>query len=197
MALASGHLVTQRVLSRYTPFGHSGAMGSHSLEKQFRRAAGGFAESIPVRLPLASNSHMHRLEAALAWLALDTDPRWLSLATQIVELALTRWMSPPTGPISEHFDTAWRPLHARGRSIEPGHQFEWASCCALHPIAAHAPDARSAATDRAQRGAGVDRQRRVVMNRCFADCRHEDPEARLWPQTERIKASFSRRDVAR
>jgi len=85
MALASGHLVTQRVLSRYTPFGHSGAMGSHSLEKQFRRAAGGFAESIPVRLPLASNSHMHRLEAALAWLALDTDPRWLSLATQIVD----------------------------------------------------------------------------------------------------------------
>lgn len=29
----------------------------------------------------------------------------------------------------------------------------------------------------------------VVMNSCFVDDRHEDAEARLWPQTERIKAS--------
>lgn len=29
----------------------------------------------------------------------------------------------------------------------------------------------------------------VVMNSCFVDDRHEDAEARLWPQTQRIKAS--------
>jgi mannose-6-phosphate isomerase len=36
---------------------------------------------------------------------------------------------------------------------------------------------------------GIDPQRRVVMNSCFADGRNDDTEARLWPQTERIKAS--------
>jgi mannose/cellobiose epimerase-like protein (N-acyl-D-glucosamine 2-epimerase family) len=161
------------------------------LQKQFRHAGGGFDESLPARLPLASNSHMHLLEAALAWLALDADPRWLSLATQIVELALTRWMSPLTGLISEHFDAAWQPLHTRGWSIEPGHQFEWAQLL-LH-FAAHSRDSRlipaALRLIELAEARGVDPQRHVVMNSCFADGRREDPEARLWPQTERIKAS--------
>lgn len=168
------------------------ACALHSgLQQQFRRTAGGFDESLPARLPLASNSHMHLLEAALAWLELDTDSRWLNLATQIVELALTRWMSPPTGLISEHFDLAWRPLHAQGWSIEPGHQFEWASL--LLRFASHSRDTRlipaALRLIELSETRGVDPQRRVVMNRCFADGRHEDAGARLWPQTERIKAS--------
>lgn len=168
------------------------AYALHSgLQKQFRRATGGFDESVPARLPLASNSHMHLLEAALAWLALDTDPRWLSLATQIVELALTRWISSPTGVISECFDVAWRPLHTQGWIIEPGHQFEWASL--LLRFTSHSRDTRLIPAalrliELSERW-GVDPQRRVVINRCFADGRHEDAEARLWPQTERIKAS--------
>ncbi len=36
---------------------------------------------------------------------------------------------------------------------------------------------------------GVDAQRGVVMNSCFVHGRRRDAEARLWPQTERIKAS--------
>ncbi len=60
------------------------------LEKHFRRAGGGFEESIPARLPLTSNSHMHLLEAALAWRAADTGARWPALATEIIQLAQTR-----------------------------------------------------------------------------------------------------------
>ena len=161
------------------------------LQQQFLRPEGGFEESLPARLPLASNSHMHLLEAALEWADLDADPRWLALATQIVELALTRWMSSPAGLVSEHFDVNWKALPRYGWTIEPGHQFEWASL--LLRFAAHDRNARLRPAalrliDFSERW-GVDPQRRVVMDRCFADGQREHAEARLWPQTERIKAS--------
>jgi mannose-6-phosphate isomerase len=161
------------------------------LQKHFRRAGGGFEESVPARLPLSSNSHMHLLEAALAWVALDADPCWLSLATQIVELALTRWMSSPTAVIGEQFDADWRPLHAQGGIVEPGHQFEWASLLLHFAFPRGDTHVIAAALRLIEFGEtwGVDPQRRVVMNSCFADGRRKDTEARLWPQTERIKAS--------
>jgi mannose-6-phosphate isomerase len=161
------------------------------LQKHFQRADGGFEDSVPARLPLSSNSHMHLLEAALAWLALDTDARWLTLATQISELATRRWMSSLPGVVSEHFDAAWEPLRAQERIIEPGHQFEWASL--LLRFASHRRERRltTAALRLIELSEtwGVDAERRVVMNSCFADGRRNDAEARLWPQTERIKAS--------
>ena len=161
------------------------------LQQKFRRTSGGFEESVPAKLPLLSNSHMHLLEAALAWLDLDADPRWLTLATQIVELALTRFINPRTGAIGEYFTSDWQPLDTHDEIVEPGHQFEWASL--LFKFARHSIDARLAPA--ALRliafgeSRGVDRQRRVVINRCFADGRPGDSDARLWPQTERIRAS--------
>ena len=57
----------------------------------------GFEESNPRILPLLSNSHMHLFEACLAWMDLDHDTRWQTLASQIVELSLTRFVDPKTG----------------------------------------------------------------------------------------------------
>jgi mannose-6-phosphate isomerase len=160
-----------------------------SLARHLRRAGGGFEESIPARIPLTSNSHMHLLEAAHAWVSLDPDTRWLTLATQLIELVETRMMSPPSGVVSERFDGAWEPLRAEGWSLEPGHQFEWASLL-LH-FSCHRPEVTQAALRLIEFGEsyGIDPQRRVVMNSCFVNGRRHDDEARLWPQTERIKAS--------
>jgi mannose-6-phosphate isomerase len=134
---------------------------------------------------------MHLLEAALAWREVDADPSWLTLATEIVELALDRWIDPPSGAIGEYFGIDWQPAQAQGIIVEPGHQFEWAALL-LH-FARHSTDTRltSAALRLIEFGEtwGVDLQRRVVMNSCRVDGRREDAEARLWPQTERIKAS--------
>lgn len=161
------------------------------LQQTFRRPSGGFEESIPAKLPLLSNSRMHLLEAALAWLELDADPRWLTLATQIVELALTRCIDTRTGAIGEYFTSDWQPFDTHAEIVEPGHQFEWASL--LLKFARHSSDARlaPAALRLIEFGEsrGVDRQRRVVINSCFADGRPDDADARLWPQTERIRAS--------
>jgi mannose-6-phosphate isomerase len=161
------------------------------IRTQLGRTAGGFEESMPSRLPLSANSHMHLLEAALAWLEVDTHPCWLALATEIVELALEHWIDPSSGAIGEYFGSDWQPVHAQGGIVEPGHQFEWGSLL-LH-FARHRADARltPAALRLMEFGEtwGVDPQRRAVMNSCWMDGRREDAEARLWPQTERIKAA--------
>ena len=181
--------------SAYSFFGEqrwrSEAYALHAcIRKHLARGAGGFEESVPSKLPLTSNSHMHLLEAALAWHDVDADPRWLTLATQIVDLALERWIDPHSGAIGEYFGSDWRPAHTQ-RIVEPGHQFEWATL--FLQLSEHNADTRlrPAALRLIEFGEtwGVDPQRRAVMNSCFVDGRRADAEARLWPQTERIKAA--------
>ena len=161
------------------------------LQKQLRRATGGFEESISSRRPLSSNSHMHLLEAALAWIELDRHPCWLALATGIVDLALATWIDPLSGTIGEHFGIDGQPADPLAGIVEPGHQFEWAAL--LLQFSDHRADTRltPAALRLIEFGEtwGVDPRRRAVMNQCWVDGRPEDAEARLWPQTERIKAS--------
>jgi hypothetical protein len=129
------------------------------------------------------------LEAALAWRAADTDARWAALATDIVQLAETRLLNSPGGVIGEHFDGAWEPLRMQGWIVEPGHQFEWASL--FLGFAPDRPELKTAALRLIEFSEdwGVDAQREVAINSCFVHGRRRDAEARLWPQTERIKAS--------
>jgi mannose/cellobiose epimerase-like protein (N-acyl-D-glucosamine 2-epimerase family) len=161
------------------------------------REVGGFEETEQLMPPLTSNSHMHLLEASMAWFELDADARWLALAAHIVELALTRWIDARTGAIREFFGADWRPLAEKGRIIEPGHQFEWAWL--LLRFAGHKADARlaPAALRLVEFGEtfGIDRRRRVAINVCLDDGQPFDVGARLWPQTERIKAACAAGEV--
>ncbi len=163
-----------------------------SMYMHLRNAAGGFKESPDRDLLLTSNSHMHLFEATLAWMALDHDPRWRSLAEQLVQLALTRFVDPATAQIREFFTADWAPAAGdMGRVVEPGHQFEWAWL--LLRWHAFAPDARAASTALALIDAaesrGVDPRREVAMNSLLDDGSIRDGRARLWPQAERLKAA--------
>lgn len=156
----------------------------------------GFEESRPQILPLLSNSHMHLLEASLEWMDLDHEPLWATLAAEIVELALTRFIDPSTGFVLEFFDDEWRPSAGpEGRVVEPGHQYEWAwlllRWAARNPETASAMKARQAAVKLVTLAEqhGLDRERGVVVNTLLRDKTVRDPQARLWPQTERIKAA--------
>lgn len=166
------------------------------LRAQLKNPRAGFEESAPPIVPLLSNSHMHLFETSLEWMDLDHDPRWAALADEIVQLALGSFIDPATGFILEFFDRDWRVVAGpEGQVVEPGHQYEWAWL--LLRWAARAQDATTA--DKARQAAtklvtlteqhGLDRDRGVAVNSLLTDKTVRDPQARLWPQTERIKAA--------
>ncbi|HEY5810243.1 MAG TPA: AGE family epimerase/isomerase [Povalibacter sp.] len=151
-----------------------------------------FEESTPRLLPLLSNSHMHLFEACLAWMDLDHDPRWQQLGTEIVQLALTRFIDPATGFLREFFDEQWLPVAGiEGRIVEPGHQFEWAWLLLRWTERANDAAARDVALRLIELGEqhGVDPRRGVAITSLLSDYSVRDPVARLWPQTERLKAA--------
>lgn len=167
---------------------------------QLQHLVTGFEESNPRTLPLGSNAHMHLLEACLAWMDLDHDARWQATAHEIVELALARFIDPVTGLLREFFDGDWQPVAGdEGRIVEPGHQFEWGWLLLRWVERTGETHAREPALRMIQFGEslGVDEHRGVAVTSLLSDGSVRDPLARLWPQTERIKAACIAAEVTR
>lgn len=163
-----------------------------ALIAERKHPVAGFHQSNPPTAPLQSNPHMHMLEAMLAWTAIDDDPAWRALADEIAELALSKFIQPESGQLREFFDLNWGPAPGvEGRICEPGHQFEWGWLLMRWAKMAGRPDATTAALrmiDDAE-ARGVDLARGVAVNALLDDFSIHDNGARLWPQTERIKAA--------
>jgi len=162
------------------------------LSAQLVNPAGGFVESIDSTQPLSANSHMHLLEACLEWADLDSGGDWARLAMHVVELALSRAIDPRTGALGELFDRNWNPAQdGEGSRVEPGHQFEWAwlllRCRRLTADERLAVAALRLVEIGETRG--VDPRRGVAVAALRGDLEVHEPKARLWPQTERIKAA--------
>lgn len=162
----------------------------------------GFEEDTPPSLPLKANPHMHLLEAALAWgvacPGLEGQP-WHELADQMAGLAVDRLIDPETGAVREYFDHDWRVLpQGDSLQIEPGHQFEWGWLLTRWGLARGDNRALAAGRRLVDLGEarGVDSNRGVAFGGLDANLEPSDTVARLWPQTERIKAWVQRRDLA-
>ena len=109
----------------------------------------------------------------------------------MAELALGRFIDPETGVLREFFDADWGALEGEAGLVEPGHQFEWAWL--LQRWGAMRSDARGPSTARRLYAVGlrgVDPAREVAMNALWDDLSVRDGMARLWPQTERLKAAL-------
>ena len=152
----------------------------------------GFHQTNPPTAPLQSNPHMHLFEAMLAWTAIDEDPVWRALADEIAQLALDKFIHAESGQIREFFDLDWNPAPGvDGRICEPGHQFEWGWLLLRWGQLAERADATLAALRMidAAEAHGTDPARGVAINALLDDFSVHDASARLWPQTERIKAA--------
>lgn len=158
-----------------------------------RHPAGGFLEIAPHTYQ--ANAHMHLLEAALAWVEAGGGPEWEALAAEIVALALKGFIDGEGGYLREFFTADWTPAAGDdGRFIEPGHQFEWAWLMARWAKRGH-PEAATAARRLFDAGVrGFDARRGVMINALWDDFTIRDASARLWPQTEYLKAAVILRE---
>jgi mannose-1-phosphate guanylyltransferase/mannose-6-phosphate isomerase len=173
------------------------ALAEHVLRtllKDHKHPVGGFVEAEMHGTRLQSNPHMHLLEASLAWLSLGGNCEdWRHLADGIVELCSEYFIDPGLGAVREFFADDGSPAEGPpGKLLEPGHQFEW---CWLLTQAAHLldnGDARETALRLYRVGAeyGVDVSRGVAMDELSDDLSVRSARARLWPQTERLKAAL-------
>jgi mannose/cellobiose epimerase-like protein (N-acyl-D-glucosamine 2-epimerase family) len=137
-----------------------------------------------------SNPHMHLLEAYLAWAEIGRDAGWAAGVKDIVNIALTRFIRKDSGAIGESYLATWQPDPGiAGRLIEPGHQFEWAWLL-LRSEHRHSGDVRAAALNLISVGEEYGVHEGVAVNALYDDFSVRDGDARLWPQTERLKAAL-------
>jgi mannose/cellobiose epimerase-like protein (N-acyl-D-glucosamine 2-epimerase family) len=182
--------------SAHRAFGHEAGWDRRaaalrtSLERNYAHPLGGFFQQRDGRSVQCANPHMHLLESALAWSALDADPAWRRMAGGIVTLCLEKMIEPATGALREFFAADWAPAPGlTGRICEPGHQYEWAFL--LDRWASLAGCQKNDAAPRLVAFAdrhGLDPRRGVAINAVLVDGTVHDPVARLWAQAERIRA---------
>ncbi|MFI4935371.1 MAG: AGE family epimerase/isomerase [Caulobacterales bacterium] len=178
---------------------HKAAFGGAELEAEavalrerladFAHPLGGFAEAPGLAAPLFANPNMHLFESCLAWAEISDDPAWRSLADALGEFALTHLIDRQTGALGEVFGADWTAAtRAEDRIVWPGHLFEWAWL--MMRWRPGDPDCLAATRKLVAIGErrGVDPVRNVAIFALRADLDPLDRGARLWAQTERIKA---------
>jgi mannose/cellobiose epimerase-like protein (N-acyl-D-glucosamine 2-epimerase family) len=131
---------------------------------------------------------MHLFESALAWREISNNPQWRTLTDELGALALAHFVDPVSGAVRETYDEAWSPVPGiDGRRVEPGHQFEWAWL-----LLRWHPENDSPARRAALRMIDIAEQHGIrdglVIEALLDDFSVHDANARLWPQTERLKA---------
>lgn len=170
-----------------------------AIRSGWSHASRGFEEAVPRKLPLRANPHMHLFEAALEWLSVeggDAEP-WLSLADELGELCLDRFIDPAIGALHEFYGGDWKFADGDlGRIVEPGHQFEWAWLLVRWGTLRDRPDALEAAKRMAVLAERKGVVANVAINELWDDLTVKDGAALLWPQTERIKAWVALAQIA-
>ena len=163
-----------------------------ALEENWRLPHGGYYEGeIAVCPPYRQNPHMHLLECFIALHAASGERRWRRTAEHIAGLCARSFVhSRGSGALLEYFDVNLTPISGDdGQVVEPGHCFEWAP---LFETLAQwgVPGATRISDGMTQfaRRNGFDSVRGVTIKEVLIDGAIRNPAARLWPQTERLKA---------
>ncbi len=180
------------------------------VDRSWRTAAGVQASLEALSLPQGgwrepagpayqANAHMHLLEAALAWEILDPAGPWSGMSDAIVDLARRFFIDDEGGFLREFFGSDWQPAPGEaGRLVEPGHQFEWAWLLTRWGRSRGDPWALVAAGRLFASGErGLDRARGVAIDELDDTLRPRSARARLWPQTEWLKAALILSETAK
>ena len=164
------------------------------IARAWSHPAGGFREGeVDPQPPRRQNPHMHMTECSIAYWRAGAPERWEAQARSLAALSHGKWIDASTGAITELFHDDWsRTPEIDGDHVEPGHCLEWTwlqeNLTALGVEGAAASDGLVAFA----REHGIDHGRNVAFNETELDGAPRDRNARLWPQTERMKAGLAR-----
>ena len=167
----------------------------NTIERNWSHPVGGFKEGeIADPRVRRQNPHMHLLEATMALSEASGRSRFADLAETVADLAVNRFIDPASGALLEYFTDTLDPAPGiEGRIVEPGHCFEWAWL--FERLGAQGREDRLAISDGLTsfaRQHGICLERNACINEVLTDGSVHDANARLWPQTERIKAAAIR-----
>lgn len=162
------------------------------LNDKWSRPEGGYYEGeITPCPPYRQNPHMHMFEAALANYNFSGRQIWLDNLNKIGKTFVSKFQQ-PCGAVTEYFDKNWRPLDGQeGQIVEPGHCFEWAWLFDIAPIDGGGVKTAEELGGFARKY-GICPNRGVAINEVSINGEIIDDKARLWPQTERLKAACAR-----
>ena len=168
---------------------------ARSLDTQWRKLSGCYYEGEIVDPTIRlQNPHMHLFEAYSALAEVTGDVGWERRALEIADLCRDHFVDKQTGALLEYFNEDLSPLQEiKGAIVEPGHCCEWAwlfegMAQRDWPPAVHLSDQLVAFA----RAHGIDRRRNVMINEVLLAGNTHNNVARLWPQTERLKAALAR-----
>ncbi len=161
------------------------------LRRVMAHPAGGFVDVWPPASGWRQqNPHMHLLEAALAQLEVGGHARWAELAGEMVALFRDRFLEADSGTLGEYFAEDWnRAAGIDGDKVEPGHQAEWIWLLDRHQALVGEDTATLVRTlDHSCLAHGIGLQTGLVRDEVGRDGSLRLGSARLWPQTEMLKA---------
>jgi mannose-6-phosphate isomerase len=170
------------------------------LDRGWRRWPAGYWEGeLPDPGYRRQNPHMHLLEASLAIRqSRQGNHADLARCELIAGWFARHFFDRERGLLPEYFDqnlvvAAEEAMH----TVEPGHHFEWAWLLG-ELRRAGGSDLSAIAGQLWEFGQrhGIDRTRNVAVDEVGFDGRIKSARARLWPQTERLKAAIAMRDEA-
>ncbi len=160
------------------------------LDRDWRAPAGGFIEGELYPGLRRQNPHMHLLEAVMALWDAGGDVADADLAGELATLFKTRFAA--DCGVLEYFDDRLVPLSdERGRVTEPGHAFEWAWLIGQWAAKSGGDETPLAERLYASGRRGL-RPDGIVQDELWADGTVKMASARLWPQTEHLKAALDR-----
>jgi mannose/cellobiose epimerase-like protein (N-acyl-D-glucosamine 2-epimerase family) len=163
------------------------------IDTNMSAAGGGYLAERPAPAWRLQNPHMHLLEAVLAGLEASGERQFRAVADSIVELFHARFYDPASETLAEYFADDWsRAKGDLGRTVEPGHQFEWCWILANYQRLTRR-DMRESVRGLARFAEtfGVDPATGATFNQVRDDGQPIDRGSRTWPNTERIKAHIA------
>ncbi len=158
-------------------------------------AHGGYYETDGRNLPRRANPHMHFLEAMMAWYEATGEEKYLDRAQAMVMLFDRHFFDTSTGTLSEFFNADWSPSRRTPEEtrIEPGHHYEWAWLITRYLDYRATPRVGAKARQLFATAAtfGHHPATGAAADGLQPDGSSVEPHARLWPQTEALKAALA------